>query len=871
MCGGGGDGVVCACWVAAACHCCAAARRPIATATVAAHSPTSPTTSTTTTTTTSSSSSATTSLAPPPPRGDNAGDGALQIKRGPGRPSSAVSEMAGLAASPRANFNEPKGGQAKKRPRPASPAPQKQDDDGKVSTASPPLTGSKSRRGHDPDQDQDQDHNQDHNQDQGWDQGRDQDPEQLEPEEGRRDVCESGHHEGLHNSSATGKAAKRPPSLPPIGSQQAPTHTSRKRPGRTPDELYALHHLSTTSLSADAHTSATLSRESQHIFAAQNFTSMNLHPRLDALIKAPRSEGGFAFTRPTVVQSLSTQAIIDGKATFIKSQTGSGKTLAYLLPIVHRLQSLSSRPTRSEGTYAVVLAPTRELCAQIYEVLVRIVKPFIWLVPGCVSGGERRKSEKARLRKGVTLLVATPGRLLDHLKTTEAFRRDRLKFVVLDEVDRLMDMGFAKQVKEILQLLALHHPNDSAPTSQAASGQVQTVLVSATVTAAVRALLEESFGPHHFIDADEGTTGGAPRETPKEDTDVALGEVPEQLMQHVMNVTYKLKLPALCALLKNCWRDKGKVVLFVRTTATVDFLAKLFGGATWLEEDASLVSAGGDTAMGRATLFDGWPLCRLHGNVAQAERLATYKAFHAVKSGLLVCSDVAARGLDLPGVNWIIQYDPPAEISDYVHRIGRTARHGEPGSSLIFLSPSEQQLLGVLKLHGLQLDPLSLEATLQRAFLPNEKTQKPHGENLEAKAMALQLHLEKHVSGSEQLNELALRAFRSFMRGYSAHAGKLKHIFQVRALHLGHVARSFALENSPRSLPTEENSDGKRKVKKQKRNEGTDREDGFGLKRSGDEEPSDLSKAKQSSKKKDSKKKKKQKQGGWIASAADYI
>jgi ATP-dependent RNA helicase DDX31/DBP7 len=322
--------------------------------------------------------------------------------------------------------------------------------------------------------------------------------------------------------------------------------------------------------------------------------------------------------------------------------------------------------------------------------------------------------------------------------------------------------------------------------------------------------------------------------------------------------------------LRQCWYDNCKVVLFVRTTATVDFLEKLFGAATWPGERSNALA----TKKRTATLFGGWPLYRLHGSVQQAERLATYKAFHGTKTGLLVCSDVAARGLDLPGVNWIIQYDPPAEISDYVHRIGRTARRGEPGSSLIFLSPSEQQFLSTLELHGLQLKRLSLEATLQRAFSLNASVQALlHGKNLEASAMKLQLHLEGQVSASEELKDSALQAFRSFMRGYSAQ-GALKHIFQVRALHLGHVARSFALENSPATMPTEERG-GDGKKRKQIRDVATKR----------DRELDDDATGNINTKKipPPSKKKKKDKEGGvgvpvaikskkrWVASAADYI
>ena len=171
------------------------------------------------------------------------------------------------------------------------------------------------------------------------------------------------------------------------------------------------------------------------------------------------------------------------------------------------------------------------------------MQPFIWLVPGQISGGERKKSEKSRLRKGVSILVASPGRLLDHLESTESFRRDKLQFIVLDEVDRLMDLGFSKQITQILTLLP-------------GSDRLQTTLASATVNEGVRDLLRMHFGKHEFIDADT-----AQRESNPADFDI-----PKQLQQHSMSVTYKLKLPALCATLREIRRGHGKCVVFVSTT-----------------------------------------------------------------------------------------------------------------------------------------------------------------------------------------------------------------------------------------------------------------------------------------------------------------
>lgn len=323
------------------------------------------------------------------------------------------------------------------------------------------------------------------------------------------------------------------------------------------------------------------------------------------------------------------------------------------------------------------------------------------------------------------------------------------------------------------------------------------------MTDAVRGLLQGHFAEHDFLDAD-GEHGKGAKEPPRA-ADTAQPElaplrstgfdIPHQLAQHSMGVTYKLKLPALLATLRHCRSLNAKVLLFVSTTAAVDFFYSLFSSCPWPHEAAT------EPSLNSALLFGGWPLFSLHGNRSQQERQTTHKAFRPLKSGLLVCTDVAARGLDLPGVDWIVQYDPPTEVADYVHRIGRTARKGDAGSSLLFLSPSEWGFLGILESYDLNISPLSLEATLERGFAAAaaqaKGRPKPSGN---VSALSLHEAVEGHVSRTPALRELALTAFQSFVRAYSAHSAELKIHFPVRSLHLGHVARSFALQDAPTTI-----------------------------------------------------------------------
>jgi ATP-dependent RNA helicase DDX31/DBP7 len=178
------------------------------------------------------------------------------------------------------------------------------------------------------------------------------------------------------------------------------------------------------------------------VFSVNSFSTFALEKRLVDVIQKPESDGGMGLSTCTNVQSIVVPTLLKQRQNvLIKSQTGSGKTLSYLLPIINDLMTLSPKVDRTDGSRALILAPTRELCTQISEVLQKLTQCCVWIVGGCITGGERRKSEKGRLRKGVTVLVATPGRLMDHMNATESFVLNKLRWVVLDEVDRLLDMG----------------------------------------------------------------------------------------------------------------------------------------------------------------------------------------------------------------------------------------------------------------------------------------------------------------------------------------------------------------------------------------------------------------------------------------------
>lgn len=568
------------------------------------------------------------------------------------------------------------------------------------------------------------------------------------------------------------------------------------------------------------------SSSSEKIFAAQTFEALKLNEKLVRVLQTDVASRGFGFERPTNVQVRSVPAVLAGKDVLVKSETGSGKTLSYLLPIVEKLQSLQPRVKREDGCMALILAPTRELCQQILETAEKLIKPFVYLVPGAVVGGEKKKAEKARLRKGICILIATPGRLADHLVNTQCFDYSRLQFLVLDEADRLLDMGFEKQITQILSII----------DKNASSSGVrrQNILVSATINSGVQELAKMSLKQPVLIDADRDSKDNSiPNEPATGSKKSESFSTPHQLMQHFMLVPAKARLGALSCFLRAelTHRDtsKCKIVVFLSTCDAVDFHFALFGKCAWPAGKKQATNTDGDdgsssTALSASLFGNHGALFRLHGNIPQQERMTTFKRFCSATSGVLFCTDVAARGLNLPTVQWIVQYDPPTETRDYVHRVGRTARSGNQGSSLLFLMPSESEYLEHLKQHNLSLNALSLEKTITRVgkgggFMHSKK--KLLHEVIQSD---LQFLFEQTLLADKELFELACQAFHSFVRSYATHSSDTRRIFHVRGLHFGHIAKSFGLREPPASTKVRETGRNAMKGTLQKRKDRENKE-----------------------------------------------
>ncbi|KAH7285391.1 hypothetical protein KP509_33G026200 [Ceratopteris richardii] len=467
--------------------------------------------------------------------------------------------------------------------------------------------------------------------------------------------------------------------------------------------------------------------------------------------------------------------------------------------------------SRSDGTYALVLVPTRELCLQVYEVTKQLVHRFQWLVPGHVMGGENRMKEKARLRKGVTILVATPGRLLDHLQNTSSFHHGNLQWIVFDEADRLLDLGFGKDIKSILSYLDTQPSLKSKHQMGNQKRVRQHVLLSATLDDDVMELASISLTNPARIGLSEPLLHGTKcngevcidaEQNMDENTKNGPGSnkleysMPSQLVQKYVTVPGNLRLVTLLVVL-HIWMEKTsghKVVVFLSTCDSVDFHYALLSDFLWSFSPA-------DEQNCSKSLID-CKCFRLHGNMSQQDRTETFLEFNKQSSALLLCTDVAARGLDIPKVTHIIQYDPPGDANAYVHRVGRTARLGRKGEALLFLQSCEKNYLSELQKHGVALEEVSFRDIWTRLFKQQKFYSTAENNLLETHPTVLNLlkSLESFISKQASMREIATDAFRSYVRAYAAHRGDLKAIFQVRKLHLGHVAKSFGLSDAPSLL-----------------------------------------------------------------------
>ncbi|KAK4046508.1 ATP-dependent RNA helicase [Microbotryomycetes sp. JL201] len=421
------------------------------------------------------------------------------------------------------------------------------------------------------------------------------------------------------------------------------------------------------------------------------------------------------FKTMTEVQARCIPPLLAGRDVLGAAKTGSGKTMAFLVPAIEMLNKLKFKPRN--GTGAIVVSPTRELALQIFGVAKELCEHHNQTF-AIVMGGANRKTEAEKLVKGVNLLIATPGRLLDHLQNTKGFVFNNLRQLIIDEADRILEIGFEDEMRQIVSLL----PKDNR----------QTMLFSATQTTKVTDLARISLRPGPlYINVHSGR-----------DTSTA-----DNLEQgYVVCDSDKRFLLLFTFLRKNL---KKKIIVFFSSCKSVQYHGELLN-------------------------YIDVPVLDLHGKQKQQKRTNTFFEFCNAPTGILLCTDVAARGLDIPKVDWIIQFDPPDDPRDYIHRVGRTARAGKAGRSLLFLLPSELGFLKFLKAAKVPLNEYSF---------PTDKVANVQGQ------------LEKLISKNYYLHQSARDGFRAYIQSYASYS--LKSIFDVTQLDLAKVGKAFGFSVPP--------------------------------------------------------------------------
>ncbi|PFH46984.1 hypothetical protein AMATHDRAFT_153250 [Amanita thiersii Skay4041] len=437
---------------------------------------------------------------------------------------------------------------------------------------------------------------------------------------------------------------------------------------------------------------------------------------LDLSEQTKKSLSEMGFSTMTPVQAKSIPVLLAGKDVLGAARTGSGKTLAFLIPAVELLHRLKFKPMN--GTGIIIITPTRELALQIFGVAKDLMANHSQTF-GIVIGGANRRAEVEKLVKGVNLLVATPGRLLDHLENTKGFVFRNLKALVIDEADRILEIGFEEEMKKIITIL----PNENR----------QSMLFSATQTTKVQDLARISLrpGPVHIdVDKEEATS-----------TVTTLSQ------GYVVCPSDRRFLLLFTFLKKNL---KKKIIVFFSSCNSVKYHAELLN-------------------------YIDVPALDLHGKQKQQKRTNTFFEFINAQTGILLCTDVAARGLDIPRVDWIIQFDPPDDPRDYIHRVGRTARAGKVGKSLLFLLESELGFLRYLKQAKVPLNEFSFPAE---------------------RIANVQSQLEKLLQKNYFLHQSAKDGYRSYLQSYASYS--LKKIFDINKLDLAKVGKAFGFAVPPR-------------------------------------------------------------------------
>jgi ATP-dependent RNA helicase DDX10/DBP4 len=432
----------------------------------------------------------------------------------------------------------------------------------------------------------------------------------------------------------------------------------------------------------------------------------------------------------TDIQAKAIPLALQGHDILGAAKTGSGKTLSFIVPVLENLYRLQHIGPDA-GLGALIISPTRELAIQIFDVLRKLGKHGHMFAAGLVIGGKSLQSERDALTR-MNILVCTPGRILQHLSQTVAFNVDDLKILVLDEADRILDMGFQRDVDAIIEYL----PKER-----------QTLLFSATQSKKLSDLARLSLQEPEYVSVHAEDKSATPK----------------SLQQNYIICPLEEKLDTLWSFIQAS--KKSKILCFFSSAKLVRFVYESF-----------------------RHMQPGIPLLHIHGRQKQGARLDTTAKFSAAKASCLFATDVAARGLDFPAVDFVVQVDCPEDADTYIHRVGRTARYNREGRGVLFLAPSEEE--GMLKRLEAKKVPVELINIRQK------------------KRQSIKDQLVHMLFKDPALKYLGQKAFVTYVK--SVYLQKDKEIFKLKEYDLEAFASSLGLPGTPR-IKFMKNDDAKKK------------------------------------------------------------
>ncbi|KDR12156.1 ATP-dependent RNA helicase DDX55 isoform X2 [Zootermopsis nevadensis] len=458
-----------------------------------------------------------------------------------------------------------------------------------------------------------------------------------------------------------------------------------------------------------------------------------LDVKLSALTKKTIHEMGFKTMTP--VQAACIPLLLKNKDVAVEAVTGSGKTLAFIIPMLELLQHRSERLKRHE-VGGIIISPTRELAIQTSQVLAHFLHHSDHLTQMLLVGGNSVAADVDYFRvKGANILIATPGRLEDLLTRNCDINLPSavksLELLVLDEADRLLDLGFERTLTTILQYLPR---------------QRRTGLFSATQAKELEQLVRAGLRNPVLVAVHEKSQNKSVSTGPDE-TDIS---TPSTLANYYTICKPEEKLASLVGFLKSQGSHQ-KFMLFFSTCACVEYFASVL-----------------------KILFSELQVFAIHGKMKD-KRYKVFDSFRKATSGVLICTDVMARGVDIPEVHWVIQYDPPSSAASFVHRCGRTARIGNQGSALVILLPTEDAYVDFIYRN-------------QKVHLVYMKTPSPAVDTISS-VRSLQLK-------DRAVMDKAIRAFVSHIQAYAKHECNV--ILRLKDLNFGRLATGLGLLKLPK-------------------------------------------------------------------------